>query len=218
MVYLLAVLTGLAGLIAGVLTVARLQDRDWREAWRPRIARPRDVVVPLACVAGCVLVAVRFGAAAVLPAYVYLVVVGLALAAVDAEEHRLPNKLTLPSYPVALGLLAIAAFSAGWTHLVAALVGMGALWLLYALLFLISPSGIGWGDVKLAGVLGIYLGWLGAHSWVLGTFLGVLLGGLFALALVIGRRAGRKTMIPFGPFMIAGALIAVIVSGYRIVL
>lgn len=164
------------------------------------------------------LVAVRFGAVVVLPAYIYLVLVGLALAAIDAEEHRLPNKLTLPSYPVALGLLVIAGFFAGWTHLVAALVGMGALWLLYALLFLISPSGIGWGDVKLAGVLGIYLGWLGADSWILGTFLGVLLGGLFAVALVMTRRAGRKTMIPFGPFMIAGALIAVIVSEYRIVL
>lgn len=214
--YVWPVLAGLAGLVAGVLVAARIAGRPLRAAWRPTVTGPRDVLVPLTCAGAFVAFTLRFGLTPALPAYLYLAVVGVALAAIDVVEFRLPDRLTLPSYPVALALLAGAAVFEGWWSLLTALIGMAALWVLYALLFLVSgligPGAFGWGDVKLAGVLGIYLGWLGAGACFAGTFYGVLLGGLFALALVISRRGTRKTAIPFGPFMLAGALIAILVN------
>lgn len=211
---------GIVGLVCGVLASCRLAGRPLALAYRIRPARPRDVLVPILAAVACVLFAVRFGPSLVLPAYLYLAVVAMPLAAIDIEQHRLPDVLTLPSYLVAFGLLGLAAVfeEDGGPHMVMALIGMAALWALYALLYLLSPSSLGWGDVKLAGVLGIYLGRLGADTWVVGTFFGVLIGGLFALGLVASRRASRKSMIPFGPFMIAGALIAVLLSEYRLIL
>ncbi|MGH3319106.1 MAG: prepilin peptidase [Streptosporangiaceae bacterium] len=175
-------------------------------------ARPADVA-PLVAVG--VLFAVltwRLGLGAALPAYLYLTVVGVALAVIDLRTKRLPDPLTLPSYAVALVLLGLAALVTddGARHFGLALAGMVALYALYALLFLIHPTGVGWGDVKLAGLLGLYLGWLGVDVWAAGTVLGFLLGGLTGIALLASRRATRKTEIPFGPFMIAGALLAVV--------
>jgi leader peptidase (prepilin peptidase)/N-methyltransferase len=67
---------------------------------------------------------------------------------------------------------------------------------------------MGFGDVKLAGVLGLYLGWLGWAPLAVGTLAAFLLGGIVGVALMAGGRAGRKTALPFGPSMLAGALIA----------
>jgi leader peptidase (prepilin peptidase)/N-methyltransferase len=72
---------------------------------------------------------------------------------------------------------------------------------------------MGFGDVKLAGVLGLYLGWLGWAEVVAGGFLGFLLGGVIGLGLMAVRRADRKSQIPFGPFMLAGALVAILWGG-----
>lgn len=205
---------GVLGLVAGVLVSARLAGRPLASAWKVRVRRPRDVIVPLLSAIPCAAFAARFGLAPVLPAYLYLALVSMPLAAIDASEHRLPDVLTLPSYPIAVGLLAAAVpfVPNGLHHLVTTLVGLAALWAFYFVLSLVSPEGLGWGDVKLAGVLGAYLGWLGAQTWVLGAFLGVLFGGLYALALLVTRRATRKTKIAFGPFLIAGTLVAVAVS------
>jgi leader peptidase (prepilin peptidase)/N-methyltransferase len=68
---------------------------------------------------------------------------------------------------------------------------------------------MGFGDVKLAGLLGLYLGWLSWSSVVVGTLAGFLFGGLVGAALLVARKAGRKTAIPFGPYMLAGAMFAV---------
>lgn len=218
--YVVPVLAGVLGLAVGMLVTARLAERPLSTAWRPRLERPRDVVVPLVAAACCVAIGVRFGLSAVLPAYLYLALVSMPLAAIDVEQHRLPDVLTLPSYPISLALLGGAALFVPdeRPHLVPALVGMLGMLVLYVVLFLINPSGIGLGDVKLAGPLGAYLGWLGGATWLLGAFLGVLFGGVFALALVVLRKATRKTQIPFGPFMLAGALVAVLLSEYQLVL
>ena len=74
------------------------------------------------------------------------------------------------------------------------------------------PAGMGFGDVKLAGVLGLYTGWLGWGVLAVGLFLGFLLGGLFGLALIAVKKGGRKTAVPFGPFMLLGVLIAILVG------
>lgn len=212
-----AVPAGVLGLIAGLLVVAWLAGRPLRSAWRVR--RPRDVVVPLAGAAACAALALRFGTASALPAYLYLALVSLPLAAVDVERHRLPDVLTLPSYPIALVLLGAAALADGQgRRMLWALAGMAALGALYALLHLLNPRGMGLGDVKLAGVLGAYLGWLGADAWLVGAVLGVLLGGGTALVLLMLRRVTAKSHLPFGPFMIAGTIVAVLMSAHRLLL
>jgi leader peptidase (prepilin peptidase)/N-methyltransferase len=90
---------------------------------------------------------------------------------------------------------------------------MVALYAFYFLLALVYPAGMGFGDVKLAGVLGLYLGWLGWAEVVTGGFLGFLFGGVGGVLLIAVRRAGRKSMIPFGPYMLAGALVAILCGG-----
>ncbi len=93
-----------------------------------------------------------------------------------------------------------------------AAIGGAALYAFYFLLLLVYPRGMGFGDVKLAGLLGMYLGWLGWGQLAVGAFLGFLLGGLVGGGLMAARRATRKSAIPFGPFMIAGAYVAVLVG------
>ena len=80
----------------------------------------------------------------------------------------------------------------------------------YFLLAFLKPGAMGMGDVKLAGVLGLVLGWLGWGVVLFGGFLGFLLGGVLGIALMVAGKAGRKSKIPFGPFMVAGAFIAVL--------
>lgn len=158
----------------------------------------------------------RFGLDWALPAYLYLGAIGVALALIDIDVHRLPNAIVLPSYGVvAVLLLAPAAVVGGWDGLLRAALGGLALFAFYFLLAFVYPAGMGFGDVKLAGVLGVYLGWLGWGVLLVGGFLGFLLGGVVGGALMVVRKAGRKSKIPFGPFMLAGALIA-IVAGQRI--
>ncbi len=155
--------------------------------------------------------AIRFDASAVLPAFLYLAAIGIALGAIDLDVQRLPNVLTLPSYAVGTGLLAMAALAGeGRTPMIRALLGMAALYGVYFALAFAYPAGMGFGDVKLAGVLGLYLGWLGWDAWAVGLFLGFLLGGVVGLGLIAVGRAGRKTALPFGPFMITGAMVAIL--------
>jgi leader peptidase (prepilin peptidase)/N-methyltransferase len=156
------------------------------------------------------LISWHFGLHLVLIAYLYLGAVSVVLALIDIDVKRLPDVLTLPSYPIAAMLLTVGAISAHTPFdLVRAAAGGAALFLLYAVLWFAYPKGMGLGDVKLAGVLGVYLGYLGWGSLAVGAFLGFVLGGVFGITLMAVSRANRKTKIPFGPFMIAGALVAV---------
>lgn len=152
----------------------------------------------------------RFGAHAVLPAYLYLAAVGVALSMIDLDTKRLPNAIVLPSYVVAAVLLGAAAVTNHeGDRAIRALVGMACYYGVFLVLRLAYPKGMGFGDVKLAGVLGLYLGWLGYGVLVVGAFGGVLLGGVVGIALLASKRAGRKSAVPYGPFMVAGALVAV---------
>lgn len=156
----------------------------------------------------------------ILVALLYLAAVSVVLALIDLDTHTLPNRVVLPAYPVAAVLLTAAALLAGEPdRLLIGLAGGVALFGLYLLLAVLYPGGMGLGDVKLAGVLGLYLGWLGWGPLVVGAFAAFLLGGLFSLVLVITRRANRKSGIPFGPWMLAGAWLGifggeVIATGY----
>lgn len=144
-------------------------------------------------------------------AYLYLVAISIALALIDLDTHRLPDAIVLPSYLVGGALLASAAALTGdWDALLGAAVGGAVLYALYLLLALVYPGGMGFGDVKLAGVLGIFLGYLGWGPLIVGGFAAFVLGGLFALVLMAARRAGRGTGIPFGPWMLAGAWLGIL--------
>jgi leader peptidase (prepilin peptidase) / N-methyltransferase len=154
--------------------------------------------------------ALRFGWDAVLPAYFYLAAIGVALAMIDFDHKRLPDVLTLPSYPVGLALLAIAAaVEPGWWPFGRAAIGMGALLAFYGVLWLVYPAGMGFGDVKLSGIVGMYLGWVGWGALVVGAFAAFFVGGVVGIALILFAGGGRKSKIPFGPFMLVGALIGV---------
>jgi leader peptidase (prepilin peptidase) / N-methyltransferase len=217
---------GLLGLVVGgflesVVAGIPLGVRP-RLRWRPPAllddegAHPPHRRLVLELTTGAVFAAVAWaiGPSADLPAFLYLGAVGVALGAIDLEHRRLPNALTLPSYVIGAALLAVAVLAGGpddtWGAYLRALLGMAALFAFYFVLALIYPAGMGFGDVKLAGVLGLYLGWLGWGPVVVGAFLGFLLGALVGLALMATHRVGRKSRIPFGPFMLVGALLAVL--------
>ena len=154
--------------------------------------------------------AVRFGIHAALPAYLYLAAIGVALTMIDLDLQRLPDPLTLPSYPVGVALLGIAAAVDDQPHaFVRALAGMAILFAFYAVVWFLYPSGMGLGDVKLAGVLGLYLGWLGWGPLVVGAFGAFAVGAVVSIGIVLFAQGGRKTRIPFGPFMLVGVLIGI---------
>lgn len=153
----------------------------------------------------------RFGLSADLPAYLYLAAVSVVLAAIDLRHHRLPDALTLPSYPIVAALLGVAALGRGdGGAYVRALLGMVALFGLYVLMHVIYPAGMGLGDVKLAGLLGLGLGWLGWDVLAVGTALGFLAGGVVGIGLLLTGRASRTSAIPYGPLMLVGAVAAIL--------
>jgi prepilin signal peptidase PulO-like enzyme (type II secretory pathway) len=158
----------------------------------------------------------RFGGSATLPAFCYLAAAAVALAFIDARVSRLPDPLTLTSYPVAAALLGVAAavLPHGPALFGHAVVGAAVALAFYLLLAVISPAGIGWGDVKLSGVIGLYLGWLGVRAFLAGLVGGFLLAAVVGVALITAGRASRKTQLPFGPFMLAAAVAAVLASPF----
>ncbi len=142
----------------------------------------------------------------VTPAYLYLAVAGAALAVVDARTHRLPNAVVLPSYPIAAALLTVAAAADDrWTDLARAALGGLALFGAYFLLAVARPTGLGFGDVKLAGLLGGYLGWTSWSAVLAGILIANVLAAAVGLILIAGGRATRHTTISFGPYLIVGA-------------
>ena len=150
-----------------------------------------------------------------LPAYLYLASAGNALSMIDIDVKRLPDAIVLPSYGVVAVLLTIAAAGAGdWWPLGRAAIGAAALFAFYFGLAFAYPAGMGFGDVKLAGVLGALMGYLSWSALIVSTFGAFLLGAIVGVALIVTSRGGRKTAIPFGPFMIAAALVTVFAGGW----
>ncbi|WP_327372092.1 A24 family peptidase [Streptomyces sp. NBC_01217] len=189
----------------------RVGDRSAGEDG-PRYAP--GVLVPVVTALACAALAAATGLRPELAAWLLLAPVGVLLATIDRRVHRLPDRLTLPAAGAVAVLLGAAALlpehSGSW---LSALLGGAALGAFYLLLFLINPNGMGFGDVKLALSLGIALGWYGWAVVFAGGFAGFLLGAVYGFGLMVLKRAGRKTGIPFGPFMITGALLGVLLGG-----
>ena len=155
------------------------------------------------------------GAVWVVPAYWWFVMIVTALVLTDLDHKRIPNRILFPGIAGGAVLLfagALADGSAdggGWAAIGRAGGGAAIYFGLLLCIALIARGGFGFGDVKLAALLGMFLAY---RSWAAlwsGIFLAFLLGGLAAVALLVTRRAGRKQAIPFGPALVAGALIAI---------
>jgi leader peptidase (prepilin peptidase)/N-methyltransferase len=176
---------------------------------------PSTPLLSLVAALLCAGLAAATGARPEVAVWLLLAPVGVLLAAVDFRVRRLPDVLTLPLATAALALLGLVTLSpehtGHWTNSVLGALALGGG---YFVLFLINPAGMGFGDVKLALGVGAVLGWYGWGTVLLGTFAGFLFGALYGGALVVARRAGRKTAIPFGPFLIAGAYTGLLIGAY----
>jgi leader peptidase (prepilin peptidase)/N-methyltransferase len=144
-------------------------------------------------------------------AYLYLAAISVALAFIDVEHHKLPNAIVLPSYIVGVLLLGTAGLISGdFEALFRAGVGMVAMGIAYFVLAIVWPGSMGFGDVKLAGVLGLFLGYTGWGALVTGSLLAFFLGGAFGVVLILRRKSTRKSGIAFGPWMVLGAFIGIL--------
>ena len=186
--------TGLLFLLAATLTVPEILDAS---------SAPRVI--------SAVLVAIAF---------LWLAAVSVALALIDIAVHRLPDRIIVPSYIVGVVLLGAASVLSGdGERALRAGIAMIALAAAYFLMALVYPGGMGLGDVKLAGLIGLYLGFTGWGALAVGAISAFILAGIFAGVLIATGKATRKSGIPFGPWMLAGAWIGLaagqpIAAGY----
>ncbi len=203
------------GLGAGVL-VNRVAGRfPWpvrvtpRQLVGPGAAAVRFPVVELATAAAFLLVVLRLGASAEVPAFLVLATAAVLLTVVDARHRLLPDRVVLPTLAAGTVLLALAAAGTGdWPALLRALLGAAAMFAGFLVLAVISPSGLGMGDVKLAAVLGLYLGWLGWTPLLAGALAAFVVQALAVLVLLAAGRVRRDGDLPFGPAMLVGAALA----------
>jgi leader peptidase (prepilin peptidase)/N-methyltransferase len=182
-------------------------------ACRARLGPPAlSVEVSTAVLLG--LLAARIHPGLVLAAACWLAVCTVPLAYIDVATRRLPDLLTGPAFAGTAALLLAAAAAGGhWSSLGRALLGGAAFAAFCLLLLIISPSGLGPGDVKLAASLGLALAWLGWGTLIAGALAGFLLAAGYGVALLARGRASRKTQLPFGPFMIASTFLALVITG-----
>ena len=156
----------------------------------------------------------RFAGQPVALAFGFFGALGVALAAIDIAVQRIPDRLTLPAYPVLILLLAAAALLGHQGgDLVRALLGGLLLAAAFLLMALLRPGQLGGGDVKLAGLAGLTLGWLGWPALLLGTVLGFVLCAIYGLVLLAMRRVTLAGAVCFGPFLVGGAILAMLAAG-----
>jgi leader peptidase (prepilin peptidase) / N-methyltransferase len=193
-------------------SLALLTYRHPQERHRPLPRHTWWLMIAVACAWASL--TFRFGGHerwSLLPAYLYLGAVGAALTLIDLDVHRLPDLIVLPSYPIVFMLLLVPTVVSGqWGALLRAVLAGLALFVVYLVLALVSPGGggLGFGDVKLAGVLGLLLGWLGWSPVIVSVLAAFVIGGVIALILLLVGKASRSSHIAFGPSMILGAWLA----------
>lgn len=135
----------------------------------------------------------------------------VAISVIDVRHRRIPNRLIYPAFVIAAAVIIVGDLAGGGLDALDAGIGLVAYGLGLMIIALISPKGMGMGDVKLAGLIGMVLGSIGLDLVAVAAGMGILLGGAGAIvALLTGK--GRKSAIPFGPFLAAGAVIAIFVG------
>ena len=190
-------------------------------AWTQRSTKGERMPLRTVRIAGAAITAVtfaalalRFGLTWILPALLVFAAASTVLTLVDLAEKRLPNAVIFPTLAAVAVLLVPATWASGaWIALLWAAIGSAAMFAVYFVLALISPSSMGMGDVKLALVIGLLLGWFGLNAWLIGLLAAFIVGGVIALVALALRRVTLRGSIPFGPSMLAGALIALLVVG-----
>ena len=211
---LLALATGVLGLLVGVVVDRAAARFPWSEPPLDRRSAARSAVVAGSTAVLFVLVGLRFGASWELPAFLAVSAAGMLLALIDLRHHLLPDRVVLPSLGIGVVLLGAAALGHGsWPALGRGLLAGAALFGVFLVLALISPAGLGMGDVKLAALVGLYLGWLGWNAVVLGAAAGFVVQAVLALVLLLTRRIGLRGELPFGPAMLLGAAVVIGWSG-----
>jgi leader peptidase (prepilin peptidase)/N-methyltransferase len=193
--------TGLLGLILSPiaeLLIVRFLPRIG-ELPRTRARMMTAVTTGILCAA----FALRFGADPGLPAFVLFAVLGVQLARIDISLHLLPNPMILFLLLGGLGCLLAAIFGGSqWTYVLRAVAGAAILFVVYLILAVISPAGMGMGDVKFAAPVGLYLAYLGWNQLLYGGLLGFLLNGVVTLFALRRSGAARASEVPHGPSML----------------
>ncbi len=172
------------------------------------------IVVELTTAALFVLMAIRFDdTRAAIPAYCILMAVLVAQTWIDLHTQRLPREITYTGLILGVISLTVAAIIIDeperiWMMALGAVIALVAMWLIYVL----SKGGMGDGDVRLAPLLGLYLGWLNPGIVLPGLFFGFVAGAVVGVAMMAVDRAGRRTAVPFGPFLALGTVVAIFVG------
>ncbi|UOY02780.1 prepilin peptidase [Blastococcus sp. PRF04-17] len=188
----------------------RLALRD--DAARPSGGRVALTAVVLAVLLGgtVLLIGLRPATAGV----AWVAGAGVVVAGVDLLSHRIPDRVTLPAAVVCVAaFLADAAVEGTWPALLRAVLAGAVTFGVAALAAAVAPSGLGFGDVKLLGLVGLVLGWIGWDVLLAGVFLGFLTGAVVSLVLLATRRAGWRTALPFAPPLLVGAALALALQG-----
>jgi leader peptidase (prepilin peptidase) / N-methyltransferase len=208
------------GTIAALALTGGLALGPWLARVSVRLARRDDAAPagPLRTALTVVLVALALAgallAAGVRPGAVALAWAGVVLAQVDLAVHRLPDRVTVPAYAAVTTALLVDAVALGtWTALLRAGLAGAAAFGLATCAAALSPRGLGFGDVKLLGLLGLVLGWVGWGALLAGVFLGLVAGAAASVTLVATGRAGWRTALPFGPPLLVGAVLALALQG-----
>jgi leader peptidase (prepilin peptidase)/N-methyltransferase len=200
------------GAVAGA-AISRVAGRfPWpagvrtRDLLAPGAAAVRSPVLEVGTAALLAATVLGQGLSWALPAFLLLAIAAVLLAVIDLRHRLLPDRVVLPTLVLGAALLAVAALAEGaWAALLRAVLGAVALFAVFLVLAVISPSGLGMGDVKLAAVLGLFLGWLGWGAVLIGAVAGFVVQALLALVLLALGRVRRDSDLPFGPAMLVGA-------------
>lgn len=174
---------------------------------------PRYPLVELATGVVFALTAWRLGAHVELGAFLLLDAALIALALIDVEHLLLPRSIVYPTLAaVGAWLLAAAAYYDQWHRLLVAVVCAAIWFALFWLMNFFSPRSLGFGDVRLALVLGLALGWFGEGVVLIGFFLANLVGAVVGLTLIALKKTTRDQPIPYGVYLAGGALLAILVG------
>lgn len=202
--------------------VIRARDNIPVVSWLMLRGRCRDCAEPIAAryplvEAGTAVlfaaVGLRFGLTALLPALLFLTATGFALALIDLDVQRLPFAITVPATIVIIVLLAVAGFADGWGPATVAALSAAVWSAVYGGIWLATTGrGMGLGDVVLAPMLGLTLGWLGWGASLVGLLAGFACGAIIGVALIALGRVERRAKVPFGPFMLSGAGLGIFIG------